>query len=575
MSNIKRITALALIAAYAMSTTVSALEISLSRDVEKNIVTGTVTTDSAKEHEPVLIKTVNENGDAVYLNQIYTDSNGKAKFEYIHETEKAGAGVMTVTAKTASETDQDTYNQASKSEIDTILQTIKTECAKENPDVTVIRDVYTANAQKLELDLTKYNTLADGNGAEEVVFSHIANDTENKTKISTVSDVLKAFYAGVAVAVINKTGQADDVLALMKDDKYVHTFNLDSIPKDEQGTSILDGFTDDVRTKVFERLASSDSESAADLSQKLVMYTLTEGLRHGDFNSVNKILTAYNNAGLISISTTVYDGLKNKTAVDKLMTGVEYADYKAVETRFASMVDTQYKAENSTQKPNSSSGGGGGGGGYSKNDFTFETVPSTGEEESTSSQSNSSALSGKMIFSDMEQAKWAIEAVEALYNKGIINGINENSFEPNRGISRAEFVKILVCLTQTPLDTNENVFTDVTSENWYYPYACAAFKAGIVEGDDRGRFDGGKIINREEMAVMLFRVIEKMEMTPAQSDVLGFDDDELISDWAKESVNYLKRTGIVNGRSKNFYEPKAELTRAEAAAVVYKLLNLA
>lgn len=567
---------------YTMGTTASALEISLSRDVEKNMVTGTVTTDAGTENAPVLIQTVSEAGDVIYLNQIYTDSSGRASFNYIHEVEIAGAGIMSVTAKSISESNFATYNQASEEEVDTIVQTVKTECAKELPDIDVIRDAYILNTDKLDFDLTEYNTLADGNGAEKIVFSHIANDTENKTKIHTITDVIKAFYAGVAVAVINKSGQADDVVDLINNNKYVHTFNFDSIPKDAEGISVFDGLTEDVKKKIYEKLASSDSRSAADLAQKLVLYTLTEELRYGDFNNVNKMLKAYSDAGLISLSMSAYNTLNNKNAVDKLMSGVEYTSYDAVETRFAEMVDAQYSAEHPTGNPGGNGGntgntGNGGGGNYSKKSFSFAAAPqpntNNGISDTTETNSDNGLLSGKMIFADMEQAKWAIEPVEALYKMGIINGTDNDSFEPNRGINRAEFVKILVCMAEIPLDTSENIFTDVAEESWYYRYASAAFKAGVVMGDDEGRFNGNKIITREEMAAMIYRIMNKMEISPTESDTLGFDDDELISAWAKESVNYLKRCGIVNGRNKNFYEPKAELTRAEAAAVVHKVLK--
>ena len=568
--------ALALTLVCTMNISALALEITLSHDVETNTVTGTVTTNSGIEYEPVLIQTVNENGDNVYLNQIYTDSNGRSSFNYVHKIENAGSGVMTVTAKSMTESDFAIYNQASQEEIDTILQVVKTECAKEKPDTAVLRDIYMSNADKLELDLTAYNILKDENESEKTVFSCIANDTKNKTEIHVITDVINAFYAGVAVAVINKTGQAETVVEFINDNKYVHAFDFNSIPKDAESASVFDGLTDDVKEKIYEKLATTGSKSASDLSEKLVMYTLTEELRYGDFNNAINILTVYGNAGLINVSMTKYNTVKNKSAVHKLMSGVEYTSYDAVECKFEEAVEAQYKVEHPSDN-SSKVGGTGGGGNYSNKSFSFATVPQSNTDNKTETSSNSEPLSGKLIFSDMEQAKWAIEPVEALYKLGIINGTSDDSFEPNRGISRAEFVKILVCMAELPLDTseNENGFTDVAVENWYYQYAYAAFKAGVALGDDQGRFNGNKIINREEMATMLHRMIEKMKLNPAESTGLGFDDDELISDWAKESVNYLKRIGILNGRSRNFYEPKAELTRAEAAEVIYKLLKLA
>lgn len=73
-------------------------------------VSGTVLTTYGGEYEPVLLRVENENGDTIYMDQLYTDTRGQASFSFIHNPNKSGYGTMTVYAKSAGETDSATYN---------------------------------------------------------------------------------------------------------------------------------------------------------------------------------------------------------------------------------------------------------------------------------------------------------------------------------------------------------------------------------------------------------------------------------------------------------------------------------
>ena len=78
----------------------NALEIKMNEKIGE-VVSGTVLTDSKTEYETVVLKAENESGDTIYLNQIYTDSNGSADFKFIHNPNKSGYGTMTLYATSA------------------------------------------------------------------------------------------------------------------------------------------------------------------------------------------------------------------------------------------------------------------------------------------------------------------------------------------------------------------------------------------------------------------------------------------------------------------------------------------
>lgn len=565
---------------------VAEVQIDLNRDVETNLITGTVNIGEGTRYRTITIRTENEHGDIIYLGQIYSDEAGKASFSYIHDSENAGTGLMTVTASHDNERAAAQYSVVDGSKISAIIEAIRSECAKSSPSSEVLKNAYLGkdenmngkpdNAEILNLNLTLYETLTN----KDKVWSILGNDPANRSLRGT-DDVLKAFYDAVALEKLSESKSASDVTALMANNLYSSIFKKDRIPVDANGACVLDTFSDTVRDKVYERLLSSNMSTKDDLADKFVLYVLSEAIRFGQWQDVITVLKVYDSAGYITLNFSDYNTLKNKTNVDKSMSGKQYSSFKEIETEFSNAVTKQKKAENSS--PSGSSGGGGGGGGsisvvvppVTSTPMPTNTVSDTNEDVNTGTNGESTAngeITGKLIFSDMTEAKWAIEAVESLYKSGIINGTSETTFEPNRGITRAELAKILIGMAG--LDpVSEDIFADVTPDMWYYPYAAAAYKAGIAQGDDTRSFNGQNIVNREEMAAMVYRMIDRKGLIIEQSDTTDFDDAEDISDWAIDSVNYLKSIGVVNGRSKNFFEPRAELTRAEAATVIYKLIS--
>lgn len=363
---------------------------------------------------------------------------------------------------------------------------------------------------------------------------------------------------------------------LMSNDLYSPIFKKDKLPVDSEGKCVLDVVSGTVQTKVYEQILYDKITSKQVLADKLALYTLTKSLEFGAWQKISEVLSAYAASNYLDIDYSVYNTLNNKSVVDKAMS-TKFDSFVGIAEAFEAAADAQKQKEQSlttTPRPGGSGGGGGGGGGFSvsiSKDYNKENDNVNSENANTN---ENIAISASSVFEDMNEAKWAIEAVEALHKKGIIDGTGEMRFEPNRGITRAEFTKIIVGMAGlSPI--SEDVFADISPQHWSSPYAAAAYKAGIVVGDDNKNFNGSKIINREEMAVMVQRLMNKLDISPKESETADFDDSDAISYWASEAVNYLKRIEVINGRSKNFFEPKTTLTRAEAAVVIYKVLNKA
>lgn len=170
------------------------------------------------------------------------------------------------------------------------------------------------------------------------------------------------------------------------------------------------------------------------------------------------------------------------------------------------------------------------------------------------------------VFNDMQNAKWAEEAVYSLYKKGIVSGRTANTFAPNDNITRAEFAKLLVAVKGAENNNSSVIFKDVKPNDWFFEYVNSAYNFNITKGYEDGTFKPYNNITREDMAVMIYRYLG------ANSDSINlsaFSDNEHISDYAKEAVSYLYENKIISGMGNGTFSPKLNATRAQAAQMIY------
>ena len=81
-------------------------------------------------------------------------------------------------------------------------------------------------------------------------------------------------------------------------------------------------------------------------------------------------------------------------------------------------------------------------------------------------------------------------------------------------------------------------------------------------------------ITREDAATLVWRLAEKKRIKPAATEKDSFNDLDKTADYAKEAVSFLQKADIVQGDDDGNYNPKASLTRAEAAVLLYRLMQL-
>jgi len=198
--------------------------------------------------------------------------------------------------------------------------------------------------------------------------------------------------------------------------------------------------------------------------------------------------------------------------------------------------------------------GGGGGGGIR----VPSVIPSQTEKPTESK-----------VFNDIDNVLWARDAIDYLYKKGIVNGKASGVFAPNDEVTRAEFIKMVVEALGLEKSDVDIPFGDVAADSWYASYVKAAYKAGVVNGDDSGLFNPEAKITREDMVTILYRA---MGENPKDAE-LNFADKETISDYAKEAVAHFAKTGIVNGMGDGRFGARESATRAQTAVIIYRIIK--
>lgn len=392
-------------------------------------------------------------------------------------------------------------------------------------DYSDFKNYIESKSSNLGLDLTLYNSLGD--------FTAYMNYV-NKEKLNTEqSDKnIKDFNSFVLMGAIEESKMTNikpylSETTLKTGEAAADFLKLaDTEEKQKYVTAAMNG-----------RTMENFTEFENNLKECLI---LSEVRYASGYEDVQNILNKY--GSVIGITDSV------SSSVYKAMCGKSYKDG-------AALLEDYKKLSLNNSSPITGGGSGGNSGGF------YGNVTNTAQPEKIHAE-----------FNDIDGVEWAFEAILALADKGIINGRSKGYFKPNEFITREEFVKILVCALELQNEEYSNRFSDVKSDDWFVSYVNIAYKNGIVTGTGESKFGTGANISRQDMTVMLYNVLKQYNVN-IQPKELAFDDTNKIAGYASEAVKALYGMGIMNGVSDTEFDPSGNATRAQAAKVVYGILN--
>ncbi|HQD27731.1 S-layer homology domain-containing protein [Acetivibrio saccincola] len=202
----------------------------------------------------------------------------------------------------------------------------------------------------------------------------------------------------------------------------------------------------------------------------------------------------------------------------------------------------------------------------------YQTYPVGAVEFMTNNFGKFAVAYNYKTFDDISSYSWAKNQIEVLASKGVISGMSETTFAPGEDIKRADFIILLIKSLGLYCEFESN-FSDVSPESYYYEYVGMAKELGITSGVGNNMFKPLEKITRQDMMVLTanaLKIAGKISDTGNESDISKFSDKDKIASYAVEGVATLVKKGIVVG-SGNIINPLGNATRAELAAIIYKI----
>lgn len=369
-------------------------------------------------------------------------------------------------------------------------------------------------------------------------------------------DDLQAAYNLASDLQKMQTAAGEELETLLKNNKGI--LNIDGVENCAAETA--NGIVS-ARTKGAEFDTLSAQQKTA--RQQLALAALNKAGKDELYSTVEK----YNDVFNIEFSAK-----KSKVSeydVAKALSEVVFDDVTKVESIINNAIEEVYKKNGKGGSSGGSSGGSGGGGSSRSGGYGAPSIVSKPELNENSGEN-------AVPLTDLAGYDWANEAIEYLYENGVMTGDGDGSFRPGDTLAREELVKILIAAFNKGKTENASTsFVDVMDE-WYKPYVETAYAKGIIKGKSETEFGIGEAVTREDASVMIVRTAEAYYKTFNKGQTLvDIPDFDSVAEYAKESVDMLTRAKIISGFEDGTFRPAQSVTRAEAAKMIYNcIMNL-
>ena len=199
--------------------------------------------------------------------------------------------------------------------------------------------------------------------------------------------------------------------------------------------------------------------------------------------------------------------------------------------------------------------------------YSFK-MPRSGVKVEATFYCTGSELCPTHHLADVLVKAWYHDAVDYVVEHGIMTGTSATTFEPNTTLSRAMVAQILYNLEGQPAVEGESTFTDA-STHWAVDAITWAQKTGVVDGYENNTFRPNRAVTREELAQMLYNYakVKGYDLT-ASGDLTAFPDVSKVSDWAETAMSWANGNQLINGFEDDTLRPGGDSTRAQAASIL-------
>ncbi len=563
------------LAALAADDSAKPLTINISRDVKTQVITASgIYQNGYGQMMTVVAELLQESGDGegtvdaalapVYLNQFFVTGESGAYSHSFRIPDDSTVGTYRITI-TAADTGLSDYGDivfvSEQEQLDAValLREAANTSGSEEQVAQAVGDVLVEKSAELMLDMTEYNKL--GSRAQKVN-ALVAAGVKAQQPQDVVA-VYEIFHPAMAVASVEGCG-AENVAAVLE--QYSDVISVD--------LTQLEGLNEEAQQYALNYLQSGSYDAPEDIEtaygDALLLGTVSKPENYSEIQQA--LLVTY--ADKMQLDTTKYNQISNKNNVFIAMLNVNYQSVDQLRTAFYQAVDNQLNAEKTPGGGGGTGGGGGGSIGGGGGGGTTVSGGVSGQPALPGSGGSEEPQSG--VFQDMDSTPWAQEAVQQLYDKGVVQASADGRFRPEDSITRAEFLAMIVRAFGLEQAGQTTTFQDVAQSDWYYGIVAAAQASGIVQGAGDGTFSPNANISRQDMAVMMDRAAKVCGVTfGTGGGTVAFTDADQIAGYAVEAVETMRRAGILNGNGDGTFAPQQQATRAESAKMIAAVMAVA
>ncbi|MDR1157701.1 MAG: InlB B-repeat-containing protein, partial [Oscillospiraceae bacterium] len=206
---------------------------------------------------------------------------------------------------------------------------------------------------------------------------------------------------------------------------------------------------------------------------------------------------------------------------------------------------------------------------------TTPSTPRTPDAPDDTSDTPDAPSGPLASFPDAGQVSgWATEFVERLVEAEIISGRSNGTIDPKGNVTRAELTKMIVLGLGLEAGEAPKSFADVTAGDWFKSVVDTASSHGIVLGVSETAFAPNRTITRQDLCTIVYRGLVALDVTlPELADGSAFPDEAQIASYALDAVKTLNQLNIVTGRSSGVFDPQAYATREETAKIICGVID--
>jgi len=180
-------------------------------------------------------------------------------------------------------------------------------------------------------------------------------------------------------------------------------------------------------------------------------------------------------------------------------------------------------------------------------------------------------VESKVTFDDI-QGHWGNADILYVAARGLFNGTSEGIFSPSVKLTRAMMVTVLGRLANANIDGLSSSFADVPEGTWYTAYVTWAKENGIVAGVGDNSFEPDREITRQEFCTILYRYMNRIGLK-METEKLPFADRDNVAQWAAEAMEACVGAGLIVGYD-NKVRPEDSAMRSESATIFARLIRL-